>query len=241
MQNMPPLVVVVPAAGVGKRMKSSCPKQYLEINQRTILEHTIERLAAHPMIFKIIIALGCNDEYFPSTGLIDNDKVSVVNGGQERVDSVLAGLQIIDAKENPWVLVHDAARPCLTQSDLNKLIDTCLQKNIGGILASPVKDTMKRAREDLIEKTVEREDLWHALTPQMFPTEQLKEAIEQALNAGAKVTDEASAIEFIKGQCQIVEGASENIKITHPDDLAYAEFIINKQNNQKLKQLAQEE
>ncbi len=240
MQNLPPLVVVVPAAGIGKRMKSSCPKQYLEINHQTILEHTIARLAAHPLVFKIIIALGHHDEYFPTTGLFDNEKVSVVIGGKERVDSVLAGLQIIDPTVNPWVLVHDAARPCLTLSDLDKLINACLQKNLGGILATPVKDTMKRAKHNLIDKTVEREYLWHALTPQMFPTKQLKEAIELALHAQAHITDEASAIEFINEQCQIVEGSSENIKITHPDDLAYAEFIITKQNNQQLQSLAQE-
>lgn len=224
-----PLVVVIPAAGVGKRMKANCPKQYLKLNKKTILDHTVTRLASHTMIKKIIIALSADDEYFAETKLIEQDKVIVVDGGKERVDSVLAGLNIIDTTEFPWVLVHDAARPCLTLNDLNTLIESCLARNIGGILASPVRDTMKRGAGDFIQETVEREELWHALTPQMFPTLQLKNAIVQALDAQTVITDEASAIEFIGGKCQLISSNSENIKITHPDDLAFAEFIINKQ------------
>lgn len=224
-----PLVAVVPAAGVGKRMKANCPKQYLKLNQKTILEHTVTRLASHSMIKKIIIALGPEDEYFAETQLSQHDKVIVVDGGKERVDSVLAGLNIIDTTEFPWVLVHDAARPCLTLEDLNTLIESCLAKNIGGILATPVRDTMKRGADNFIQATVEREDLWHALTPQMFPTLQLKNSIEQAFDAPAVITDEASAIEFAGGKSQLISSSSENIKITHPDDLALAEFIINKQ------------
>ena len=223
-----PLVVVVPAAGVGKRMKANCPKQYLTINQKTILEHTVTRLASHPMIKKIIIALGAEDEYFADTKLSEHDKVAVVNGGKERVNSVLAGLNIIDSTEFPWVLVHDAARPCLSINDLNILIESCLEKSIGGILASPVRDTMKKG-DNIIDETVDRENLWHALTPQMFPTKELKNAIEQALNSQAIITDEASAIEFLGGKIQLISSSSENIKITHPDDLALAEFIIHKQ------------
>lgn len=224
-----PLVVVVPAAGVGKRMKATCPKQYLQINQKTIIEHTVSRLSAHPMIKKIIIALGAEDEYFFETGLSANNKVMVVDGGKERVDSVLAGLAVIDPNEFPWVLVHDAARPCLTLDDLNQLIAACLTKDVGGILASPVRDTMKRGDDGFIQQTIERENLWHALTPQMYPTAQLKNSIEQALSAQATITDEASAIEFSGEQSQLISSSSENIKITHPDDLALAEFILNKQ------------
>lgn len=224
-----PLVVVVPAAGVGKRMKANCPKQYLKINQKSILEHTVTRLSSHPMIKKIIIALGAEDEYFSETDLSSNSKVMVVDGGKERVDSVLAGLAVIDPKEFPWVLVHDAARPCLTLDDLNQLIDACLTNDIGGILASPVRDTMKRGSNGLIQQTIDRDNLWHALTPQMYPTLQLTTSIEQALSAQAIITDEASAIEFSGEKSQLISSSSENIKITHPDDLALAEFILNKQ------------
>jgi 2-C-methyl-D-erythritol 4-phosphate cytidylyltransferase len=224
-----PLVVVVPAAGVGKRMNTNCPKQYLKIQHMTIIEHTVSRLAQHPMIKKIVIALGSDDEYFADTNLSQNPKVSVVEGGAERVNSVLSGLNSIDSDQFPWVLVHDAARPCLALNDLDNLIKSCLKKHIGGILASPVRDTMKRGIGSLIQTTVEREDLWHALTPQMFPTTELKNAIETALGANANITDEASAIEFIGGDSLLIESSSENIKITQPDDLAFAEFILQKQ------------
>ncbi|MCO4799368.1 MAG: 2-C-methyl-D-erythritol 4-phosphate cytidylyltransferase, partial [Colwelliaceae bacterium] len=168
-------------------------------------------------------------EYFADTNLSQNPKVSVVEGGAERVNSVLSGLNSIDSDQFPWVLVHDAARPCLALNDLDKLIKSCLKKQIGGILASPVRDTMKRGIGSLIQTTVEREDLWHALTPQMFPTTELKNAIETALGANANITDEASAIEFIGGDSLLIESSSENIKITQPDDLAFAEFILQKQ------------
>ncbi len=226
-----PLTVVVPAAGVGKRMQASCPKQYLQIGQLSILEHTVLRLLAHPQIEQVIIALSDEDEYFSQTQLFDHSNVRIVTGGKERVDSVLAGLKAIDRERYPWVLVHDAARPCVSLEDLQRLIDSCLTKNIGAILATPVRDTMKRGQQGLIEQTVEREQLWHALTPQMFPTQGLLSAIEDALSQHAVVTDEASAIELIGGQCQLVEGSSDNIKITRPDDLALAEFILSRQQN----------
>lgn len=231
---MPSLVAVVPAAGVGKRMQASCPKQYLSLNQFSILEHTVLRLLSHHLIEKVIVVINENDEYFADTSLPKNDNVSVVFGGKERVDSVLYGLKSIDSKRFPWVLVHDAARPCLTLKDLDNLISQCIEQRCGAILAAPVRDTMKRVAQGVIEKTVERENLWHALTPQMFNTDALITSIETALNAGAIITDEASAVEFTHDKCMLVEGSSENIKITHPDDLAFAQFILNKQQNSTL-------
>jgi len=239
---------VVPAAGVGKRMQANCPKQYLSINSRTILEHTVLCLASHPDISSIVIAVSEGDGYFADTKLAEHEKVTVVNGGKERVDSVLAGLNAIDSKNYPWALVHDAARPCVSLEDVQKLIDQCLKHNCGGILASPVKDTMKRGiactGKGFIEKTIEREYLWHALTPQMFPTVEIKSAIQCALKHNAVVTDEASAIEFVGGESLLVEGSSDNIKITRPDDLALAEFILSRQekllvNNDSQEQLCE--
>ncbi len=223
------LAVVVPAAGVGKRMNAACPKQYLTIAGQTILEHTVLGLLAHPQITQVVIALGEADEYFPDTQLASHPDVRIVTGGEERVDSVFAGLKALDSERFPWVLVHDAARPCVSLTDIDALIFACLSKKQGGILAVPVRDTMKRGDNGLIKTTVERSDLWHALTPQMFPTAQLHQAIEQAVANGAIITDEASAIEFIGGKCQLIEGSSDNIKITRPDDLALAEFILTKQ------------
>lgn len=231
----PTLAVVVPAAGIGKRMKADCPKQYLKIGSKTILEHTVNRIASHPKVDNVIIAIGRDDEYFADTQLSQHPKVTVVIGGKERVDSVLSGLRSINSNKFPWVLVHDAARPCLAINDLDQLINSCFSTGVGGILASPVRDTMKRGKLKGqlidIQQTEDRENLWHALTPQMFPTLILKSAIEAALDAQAVITDEASAIEFNGGQSQIIESSSENIKITHPDDLAFAEFILQKQLN----------
>ena len=140
-------------------------------------------------------------------------------------------MQAVDANIYPWVLVHDAARPCVSHDDIDKLIGQCLYQNCGGILASPVRDTMKRGvsvegKVNKIENTVEREQLWHALTPQLYKTDELQLAIEQALTNGLAITDEASAIEQANLPSLLVSGSSENIKITHPDDLALAEFYF---------------
>lgn len=239
MDHAPLFIAIVPAAGVGKRMKANCPKQYLQINNETILHHTVMRLLSHPRICKVIIAVSENDQYFCNSALAEHQDILRVKGGAERVDSVLSGLKSVDAAINPWVLVHDAARPCVSIDDIDQLISQCLQNNCGGILATPVRDTMKRGtcvnsntkgnNSTLIENTVEREQLWHALTPQLYKTTELTLSIEQALTSGVNITDEASAIEYANLPSLLVEGSSENIKITHPNDLALAEFYLNKQ------------
>jgi len=225
-------VVVVPAAGVGKRMLASCPKQYLTINEQTILSHTIKRLLSHKNIAKVIVAISDDDGYFVKTALSDNPNIIKVSGGEERVDSVLSGLQAID--ELDWVLVHDAARPCITHDDIDKLILQCLEHNTGGILAAPVVDTMKRASSNDsgqagVDKTIDRSSLWHAFTPQMFKAQELKEAIIQAKEKGLVITDEASAIEFVGLPCLLIPGRRDNIKITRPEDLILASFYLNQQ------------
>jgi len=234
-------VVVVPAAGVGKRMLANCPKQYLTIENKTILEHTIERLLSHPAINKVIIALGEHDEYFSQTSLVNHSQVKIVVGGKERVDSVLAGINAIDKQQYPWVLVHDAARPCVSHKDISALIDHCLAKKVGGLLATPVRDTMKRTMitkldENQVLATVEREKLWHALTPQMYPVAELEAAIISGLKNNLILTDESSAVELAGCPSLLVSASSENIKITHPDDLALAAFYLNKQKNEKLQE-----
>ncbi|WP_448548300.1 2-C-methyl-D-erythritol 4-phosphate cytidylyltransferase [Thalassotalea fusca] len=224
-----PLAVVVPAAGVGKRMQANVPKQYLRIGEQTVLEHTVERLLSFKRITKIVVAISADDEYIHDTWLPQHKHVEVVHGGKERVDSVLAGIKSLSAEQFPWVLVHDAARPCVTTEDLCALIDTCLEKNEGGLLAYQVRDTMKQAKDDVVELTIERSHLWHALTPQMYPTIQLETAIERALSQSAVITDESSAIEYCQLPSHLINGSSENIKITRPADLTYAEFILSKQ------------
>jgi len=225
-----PLAVIIPAAGVGKRMRSNCPKQYLKINGKTILEHTVERILSHPSIDLAVIALSADDEYYKTTALPQNPKVATVIGGEERVDSVLAGLKSIDTSKYSWALVHDAARPCVSIEDLSNLITECFQKDCGGILASPVRDTMKRAKRDLfIAKTECRDNLWHALTPQMYPVGQLIQSIEKAIEEGLEITDESSAIELANFPSLLVEGSNHNLKVTHPSDLMLAELILGAQ------------
>ncbi|MBL4908782.1 MAG: 2-C-methyl-D-erythritol 4-phosphate cytidylyltransferase [Alteromonadaceae bacterium] len=233
------LIAVVPAAGIGKRMRSHYPKQYLTFLGKTVLEHTVERLLSHPKITRVILALGENDEYFPSLALANNPYVSTVIGGKERVDSVLAGLQYINCSEFSWVLVHDAARPCVSHQDITQLITRCLSTGVGGLLATPVRDTMKRSHpentlnkaQNIVQCTEQRDGLWHALTPQMYKITELKNAIENALTQQLAITDESSAIELAGLPSQLVEASSDNIKITRPDDLALAEFILMKQKN----------
>lgn len=229
-------IAIVPAAGVGKRMQANCPKQYLCIDNETILSHTVMRLLSHPLISQVIVALGVNDQYFAESSLAHHKDIIRVTGGTERVNSVLNGLKAVDRNIYPWVLVHDAARPCVSHQDIDKLISKCLSNDYGGILATPVRDTMKRGVHTngdscTIESTVEREQLWHALTPQMYKTDELTSAIEQALENGVNITDEASAIEQANLPSLLVSASSENIKITHPNDLALAEFYLNKQKN----------
>jgi len=234
-------VVVVPAAGVGKRMLAHCPKQYLTIENKTILEHTVERLLSHPAINQVIIALGEHDEYFAQTSLSNHLQIKTVIGGKERVDSVLAGLRAIEQQQYPWVLVHDSARPCVSLDDISTLISQCLTKKSGGLLAAPVRDTMKRTMvteldENQVLETVERDELWHALTPQMYLVNELHSAIDSGLKSDIALTDESSAIELAGLPSLLVPASSENIKITHPDDLALAAFYLNKQKHEKLQE-----
>ncbi len=234
-------VVIVPAAGVGKRMLVACPKQYLKINDQSILTRTANRLLSHPNITKIIIVLSDEDEYFAQTELAGNINIVRVSGGKERVDSVLNGLHAIDVEKYPWVLVHDAARPCITHDDIDKIIEQCITSNCGGLLATQVVDTMKQnIKTDIntVGRTIERSDLWHAFTPQMYKTVELKQAIEQALEQGLQITDESSAIELAGLPSLLVLGRRDNIKITRPEDIALATFYLDqqKQAQQKLKQ-----
>lgn len=232
-------IVIVPAAGVGKRMLANCPKQYLEINQQSILSHTVKRLLAHEKIAKVVLVLSDNDDYFNETDLVNYDNIIRVSGGEERVDSVLQGLYALNRTQNPWVLVHDAARPCVTHSDIDELIYQCTTKNVGGLLAAPVTDTIKQSKAEQVSEnkltTVDRSQLWHALTPQMYKAEELAQAIEQAQQKGQPITDESSAIELAGLPSQLISSSRENIKITRPEDLALAAFYLEQQatTNQK--------
>ena len=220
------LTAIVPAAGIGSRMGADCPKQYLTLAGKTILEHTLGCLLSHPAIARVIVALAPHDEWFEQLAVAADPRVLRVEGGSERAYSVLNALHVAEGK---WVLVHDAARPCLCHGDLDKLIATAMACD-GAILGSRVRDTMKRTDgAGNIVATVEREQLWHALTPQMFPAGTLKRALEEGLALGALITDEASAMERAGFTVKMVEGRADNIKVTRPEDLSLAELFLQQQ------------
>ena len=220
------LTAIVPAAGIGSRMGADCPKQYLTLAGKTILEHTLGCLLSHPAIARVIVALAPHDEWFEQLAVAADPRILRVEGGIERAYSVLNALHVAEGK---WVLVHDAARPCLCHGDLDKLIATAMACD-GAILGSRVRDTMKRTDgAGNIVATVEREQLWHALTPQMFPTGTLKRALEEGLALGALITDEASAMERAGFTVKMVEGRADNIKVTRPEDLSLAELFLQQQ------------
>ncbi|MEZ9657544.1 2-C-methyl-D-erythritol 4-phosphate cytidylyltransferase [Vibrio splendidus] len=221
------VIAVVPAAGVGSRMKADRPKQYLQIHGKTILEHTVEKLLSHPQVSKIVVAVSDDDPYYPELPLNLNPQVIRVSGGTERADSVLSALDYTAQQQlSDWVMVHDAARPCIQLSDIDKLISGAMTHDVGAILAAPVRDTMKRGAQGQIEHTVDRVDLWHALTPQMFRSKPLRKVLSEALQQGVSITDEASAFEWKGLSPALIAGRSDNFKITQPEDLALAEFYL---------------
>lgn len=227
------IAVVIPAAGIGQRMQADRPKQYLQLAGKTILEHTVGRLLQLPQLGQIWLALSTEDPYFESTSLSQLSQLTRVQGGAERAYSVLNALTVIDAEKFPWVLVHDAARPLVQIADIENLLQQCFLQNCGGILATLVRDTMKRGDgatpQAQVEHTVPRQQLWHALTPQLFPTALLRDCLSQALAAGAAITDEASALEWAGHPVLLVPGRADNIKITQPEDLALARFYLEQQ------------
>lgn len=229
MNRSPSVVAVVPAAGVGSRMQADRPKQYLTLAGKTILEHTLSTLASHPEIARVVIAISEDDPYFPTLSCAKAPWLTVVTGGKERADSVLAAVQTLG--ENEWALVHDAARPCLSHDDIDALLAVRDDPTVaGGILATPVRDTMKRASDangvPRIQHTESRENLWHALTPQLFKARDLCAALVSGLNSGAAITDEASAMELAGYSVTLIDGNPANIKITRPADLPLAEFYL---------------
>ena len=233
----PKIWLIIPAAGIGSRMQADRPKQYLPLAGRPIIEHTLENLSKSLPDAEYIICLNPDDPYWPEIQHPKGITLRQVDGGKERADSVLNGLKSIadEAHVDDWVLVHDVARPCVRASDITKLLTELAADPVGGILALRVSDTMKRSNDlstdntSRICATVDRTGLWQALTPQMFRFERLFTALEQALLAKVSITDEASALEWAGYQPRLVSGCRDNIKVTHPDDLAFAELFLNAQ------------
>lgn len=235
-------IAVVPAAGIGSRMGASIPKQYFPIFAKTVLEYSIEALFLDPRIQNVVVALHPNDTHFASLPIAQNPRVHTVVGGDTRAQSVHNALQYIvqtrfadsaagrsQTDALPAVVVHDAARPCLTATDLSRLLDQFNQDPASGtLLGATVRDTMKRVDTGgQVQRTVTRDNLWHALTPQVFDCAALLQALTKALtHAEAAVTDEASAMELTGVQPVLVPGQGSNIKITHQEDLLSARSFL---------------
>lgn len=219
---------VVPAAGASRRMDGELPKQYREIAGRTLLEHVLATLLGHAAIAGGVVALAAGDAWWDRLPASLRTRVSVAPGGAERFESVLAGLRALtQAAPADWVLVHDAARPCLSRGELDRLIGECREDAVGGLLAVPVADTLKRGGDDgRVLGTLPREGVWRAQTPQMFRHGRLVQALEAALAAGEQPTDEAAAIECLGLRPRLVRGSALNVKVTLPEDLAFAEWVL---------------
>lgn len=225
------LWAIVPAAGIGERMGAGIPKQYLPLAGKTVLEITLEKLLQLDQLAGLVVAINANDDYWQTTSLANHPKVYRCLGGAERSDSVLNAINCVSEHVQPdsevWVLVHDAARPCVSLEKIEALIELARTEQCGAILAAPVADTLKRVNRDhTICCTEDRSTLWLAHTPQLFPLKTLRDALTYCAQQNFPVTDEASAIEHRGGEVLILSDRRDNIKVTMPEDLAWAEYIL---------------
>ena len=227
---------IVPAAGSGSRMQQNTPKQYLKIANKTVLELSLEVLFSSVELSALVVCVPEQDD--TAVGLIKHNAILaecftrqqllVVAGGASRAQSVLNGLDALEdrASDDDWVMVHDAARPCVDSDDLRALYEGLQGDDVGGLLAVPAKDTLKIASNGRVTSTLNRDEVWHALTPQMFRFSLLKTALNRALSDGFSVTDESSALEYAGFEPKLVKGSQNNIKITTKDDLLLAEQFL---------------
>jgi len=236
--GQPCLYALIPAAGRSLRFGGELPKQYASLLGRPVLAHSIAALRRHSAVRGVTVVLSADDTLFEERVRPEFPDVGTAIGGDSRARSVLNGLEAI-ARTDPdceWVLVHDAARPCLTRDDLDRLVGLGMDAADGAILAVPVRDTLKQADANrCIARTVDRSVLWAAQTPQMFRLNELAEGLAAALAAGEEPTDEAGAMERAGRHPLLVEGCSTNLKITGPGDLALAEFILQRRGSEDIR------
>ena len=235
MSNADGIWGLIPAAGVGLRMSSTKPKQYLLLRGRPVILHTLERLCHYPRLSGVMVGISPEDRDW-QTHKTEAERLpkflGAYPGGETRAHTVLNGLKalVAHAHDNDWVLVHDAVRPCVRLSDIDTLVSAVESGKDGGLLALPVADTVKRAdKANCVAETVSRDGLWRALTPQMFRIATLRTALEKSLSHSPEITDEAVAIEVAGGHPKLVAGHADNIKITLPGDLALAELFLKQQ------------
>ncbi|MFS0826082.1 2-C-methyl-D-erythritol 4-phosphate cytidylyltransferase [Pseudomonas phoenicis] len=222
---LPMFWAVLPAAGVGARMAADRPKQYLPLGGKTLIEHALNCFLDHPRFKGAVVSLAEDDPYWPGLRCASDPRIQRAPGGRERADSVLNALLHLHAQgasDDDWVLVHDAARPNLARADLDKLLGELAGDPVGGLLAVPAKDTLKRVGADgRVAATVDRSTIWLAYTPQMFRLGALHRALAECQVAEVAVTDEASAMEWSGQAPRLIEGRGDNIKVTRPEDLEW--------------------
>ena len=232
--------LVMPAAGVGRRFGTTRPKQYAPLRGRTVIEWALAPFLADPACAGTVVVLAAEDPYWAEiasrlTGLERAPELILASGGPERSHTVRNGLAALQSRASvdDWILVHDAARPCLTLADLQQLFERLRAHPVGGLLATPAADTLKRAGGDPdrngdreIDQTVDRAGLWRALTPQMFRYKALCDALDGAFASGRLPTDEAQALEWAGQRPVLVKGSAANIKITSADDLLIATALL---------------
>lgn len=221
--------MVVPAGGCGQRFDTSMPKQYTRMGAHTLLWHTLNRLLSHEAISQVILAVSPDDAYFEQSDVAAMDwPIERVNGGETRAHSVLNGLRALTSRldDQDLVLVHDACRPCVDHVDISALIDAVASDAVGGLLAKPSTDTLKHVKHGQVLRTLDRQTIWRAQTPQMFRFRLLYDALGEALSQGVPITDESSAVEYRGLQPKIVEARGDNIKITYPADLLVAMQLL---------------
>ena len=222
---LPAFWAVIPAAGVGARMAADRPKQYLQLGGRTILEHSLGCFLDHPSLKGLVVSLAVDDPYWPSLACAGDPRIQRADGGSQRSGSVLNALlqlNALGASDDDWVLVHDAARPNLSREDLDTLLAELAHDPVGGLLAVPARDTLKRVdKHGRVVETIDRSLIWQAYTPQMFRFGALQRALAEALVAEVAITDEASAIEWAGQAPRLIEGRADNLKVTRPEDLEW--------------------
>ncbi|HWU68494.1 MAG TPA: 2-C-methyl-D-erythritol 4-phosphate cytidylyltransferase [Stenotrophobium sp.] len=235
MTPVPRYWAVIPAAGGGSRMAQPRPKQYLPLRGRTLLEWSVAPFLDAGWLDGVVLVLAKNDQEYGRLPLARHPKIITTIGGVARADSVRAGLEVVAERSRGFreifVLVHDAARPCVEWTDIERLRDEA-DDNHGGLLALPVSDTLKKSKQGKVISTVDRAFIWRAQTPQMFRLDLLNAALRECAERGLEVTDEASAMERAGYKPRLVRGRESNIKVTYPEDLPLAEFWLARQEQQ---------
>ncbi len=222
--------LIVPASGIGSRIGGDTPKQYLKLNNGlSVLDQTLKTLLNIEQIKGCVVAIAKNDTRFKQSEFFNHPKLlTTAIGGKERFHSVISALKALKpfANDNDWILVHDAARPCVKTADVINLIKQLKNHPTGGLLANRVVDTIKQADATKVKNTLDRSNLWQAQTPQMYRFGVLSKALDNVINNDLNITDEASSIEALGLESILVEASKSNLKITTKEDLELANFYL---------------